>query len=238
MHTTTTSVTVRAPAKSAPYLYNYYNVVLYFPSPTSHLKSLLARLYNAIIEGLNSKVKLSRYVFILPDADLIKDMDLYDCGISDMLHIIIKWLVTNVGKAFEIRREQLQRLKPGALGTTTEPRLIWLAMVARPFIEDKNFSKIFKARFKFNTALEAVLFESKYNHMMYLDNVKECHHFDQWGNLTQSGKTEMWKEINQQMMMFDEHTSDLRPCKPKAQQATGSRGNKQIRRKLPKPSDY
>ena len=193
------------------YAYDYYNVTLYFPSGTSTMRSVMAKLLNAAAEGLNQKEKLPKYVLLVLDGDLIKNLNFFAFGMTEMFEKAIDWLVKNLMKMFDRRRDDLKSRRPGAVSLATEPRYLWVAMITRPIIEAKEVKDIYAARGKFNHALENTLAEYKYNHIMYLDHVTEHKYFDSWGNLTNAGQEIMWKEINTQLEMFDKEELSLKP---------------------------
>ena len=113
------------------------------------------------------------------DKDVIKNLNFFEFGMSEMFTNCLNLLIININRAFEGRREDLHLKKPGSLGTATEPQFLWFAMIGRPLIEgNAKLKEIFAARTKFNRALEDVLASVRYNHIMYLDFVSEKHHFD------------------------------------------------------------
>ena len=65
-----------------PYMHDYYNIKFLFHSPLSQLRSTEARVYNALIEGLNEKVRLPKYILVMLDKDAIEGVmyRIYDCG--------------------------------------------------------------------------------------------------------------------------------------------------------------
>ena len=193
------------------YIYLYYNIVLFFTSGTSQIRSLMARVINSIIEGLNSKERLPKYVLILLDKDLIESLDYFVFGISEALDDCVSWLVKQVNKLFEIRCEDLCSKKPGALSTATERRVIWLAMLHRNLVADNRMKQIYNKKSKFNRALEEAITQHRYHHIMYLDSVVESSHYDSLGKLTARGKTEMWTEIIHQICLFDLEEINLKP---------------------------
>ena len=191
---------------------------MYFPSEISNMRSVLAKILNSTAEGLNNKPKLPRYVLIMLDKDLIEYFNYYEYSMGDMLTDTLKWLVKELMKQFDIRRDDLRTKRPGAIGVATEPRLIWIAMIVRPQI-DGPMSKIFAARSKYNRVLEDVLSEFKYNHIMYLDTMKQANLFDSQGRLTAAGKTEMWNDVNHQIHLFDHEEWNLKPIHSAAKAA-------------------
>ena len=65
------STSAKLSVKDQLYIYQQYNIVLYFASGASRICSLMARVINWVIEGLNSKERLPKYVLIMLDKDLI-----------------------------------------------------------------------------------------------------------------------------------------------------------------------
>ena len=150
----------------------------------------MARVINSMIEGLNSKEQLPKYVLVVMDKDLIENVNYFEFGLADIMDECVFWMVKEANKLFEIRREDLRRRKPGALSTATEPRLVWLAMIQHPMVHD-NFKKVYSKRSKFNKALEDAVSRFKYHHIMFVDGLMEAAHFDTTWRLTAAGKEEM-----------------------------------------------
>ena len=199
------------PANDQLHIYQFYNVVLYFASAASRVKSLLARVLNSVIEGLNNKERLPKYVVVLLDKDLIENLDYFDYGIAEVLDECVYWLVKEINKAFETRRDDLRSKRAGALGTATEPCIIWLAMIQHPIVNDGRMKEIYSKRGKFNRALKDAVCKFRYHHIMYTENMVECGHFDQIGKLTLKGKQEMWCEVIHQIKLFDLEQIYLKP---------------------------
>ena len=114
---------------------------------------MMARVVNATIEGLNSKEHLPKYVLVLLDKDLIENLNYFEYGISELLDTCVYWLVKEFNRMFEARREDIHQKKPGALSTATEPRIIWVAMLPRPMVQDEH-KLLYTNRSKFNKSLE------------------------------------------------------------------------------------
>ena len=176
------------------------------------INSTMTKWVNSVIEGLNSKYKLPRYVMLLPDKDLIVNLNYFQYGVKDLYTDCLTWVVNQLDRHFAARREDLKHSKPGAVSAVTEPRIIWLAMITRPkIVNDRKIAEILTMRSKFNRVLEDVLANFRLHHLMYLDGTFGEHHFDRMGELTANGRVAMWKEINQQIHLFDERKIELRP---------------------------
>ena len=222
------SMTTKTSIKDQLYIYLFYNVVLYFASGTSRIRSLMARVLNSIIEGLNCKERLPKYVVILLDKDLIESLDYFDFGISEALEECVFWLIKEVNKLFEIRRDDIRGKRPGVLGTATKPRVIWVAMLQRPIVNDACMKEIYSKRNKFNRSLEEGVNKFRYHHILFTDNVVETTHFDGLGKLAAKGKTEFWYEIVHQLKLFDSEQINLKPRPRKPIKHAGAAGDMQF----------
>ena len=195
-----------------PYLHANYNISAYYAPKQGLIRSFLARIINALITGINDAVPqhLPRYILIMLDADLIREAKVFDFGVSRMIEDCIKWLLINVNMAIETRKADLMEKRPGAVSSTSEPRIISISMIKRP--EDRAAHKqIYVLTRKFNNILEDVIAGDKRLHLMKPHVEQNQQNFDIWGNLTTNGKTEFWKQVNQEMKRFDRGKTDLRP---------------------------
>ena len=85
--------------------------------------------------------------------------------------------------------------------------------------------EVFKLVTKANRVIEqAVKKFPRFCHMLYIDYVNEFLHFDYRGKLTDQGKTQLWKEVDENMKNFDKGYTDLKPREDYAYQ--GPRGYK------------
>ena len=62
-----------------PYLYEFYNIHHYTKlASDGGVESPTARMLNAFIEGINKRSRLPRYVIVMPDIDIIEEVDLFE----------------------------------------------------------------------------------------------------------------------------------------------------------------
>ena len=82
----------------------------------------------------------------------------------------------------------------GAVSTSSELRLIWLAMLKRP--ENSATNKIFTLASKFNKILEEVISGDTKSHILKpeIDMNSNSVLFDRSGNRTPSGLIQYWKK--------------------------------------------
>ena len=123
-----------------PYVYTQYNVKCFTSNPISTVKSVPARLVNCLIkainEGATKEERLSRLIVIIPDWDMLKYMNHNTHGITKLTTKLVQWMVTNIDWALLSRKEQIGKLKPGAL-SQNEPKVIWVLVINRLYSFDK-----------------------------------------------------------------------------------------------------
>ena len=197
--------------KQAPFLHDYYNVHFQFERPLSSVKLVETRLVNSFIDGLNTKERLPKYVVVLMDRDFI-DIEDFDFGVRITLEYMIHWIIKEIDKVIYRRKTDLRAKRPGAIAGHGEPRLIFCSILERPRNTHPRHHDIFKLVVKANAVIEkAVSKFSRFCHMLYIESVNEFLHFDYEGKLTECGKIQMWKEIDEQMKMFDKGQIELKP---------------------------
>ena len=89
------------------YLCMNYNVITFFSTNLRNTNPFLARIYNSLVEGLNSSHQLPQYIMVMLDRDLIVNVDLYDYGVSRTIEDTLKWLSINLNQALEQRKLDL-----------------------------------------------------------------------------------------------------------------------------------
>ena len=178
--------------ESILFLYEHFNISPWYQNPLSSLKPTIVRFVNSLGAALNDKqIKhLSRYIIILPDRDILDDLVGSSLGYKKVIKIQIKWLITQFKHLIETRRENLLKLKAGAVSKEST-RFIWVKMIARPISTNEKLVRILKLRRKFNEALEDLLLHEEHMHIMSINTLSEENYFDLWGHLTSAGTNEM-----------------------------------------------
>ena len=204
--------TLSGHASSPLYLYKNYNVAPFYQNPSSMLRNSLSRILNAVAKALNERVRLPKYVLVIPDLDILSTINFYDFGMPTTFQKCAQWLVKQVVRFFQIRYEDLKSKRPGAVCGNT--RIIWLNIINRPSIKNHpnpDRVKLLAGRERFNTALNDVICDMRYNHAMVIDTLTEVNHFTQFGNLSQYGQQAYWRELDKVFKKFDRHEVDLKP---------------------------
>ena len=182
----------------------------------------MTRIFNAFVEALNNRLKLPKYVFFVPDYNILKHIHAAQNNGLDIT-TCIEWLLKNI-ENFTSRREfQLFERRPGAL-LPGGPKFVWVKMFKRP--EDlvgQNIPPEFKLRNKFNNALESILAQgsSHFEHLILSIDIGE--EFTNFGSLTSSGKDRFWIELNTCLKKYELHQINLKPkIKNKEKRRKGS----------------
>ena len=209
---------MRAQAKQSdtrqPYLFDNYNVINLTPLRHSNIRAFLARVLNELIKELNKPpYQLPRYIIVILDKDLIANADLYDYGVSRTIEDTLKWLLININQAIETRKEDIMGKRPGGISTTSEPRLVWVNMLHRP--HHSMNKRVFSLARKFNDLLEGVIHGNKKSHILKVEIDHNTIYYDRIGQLTQMGKIQYWKKLDEIMKEFDRGRTELEPTSSK-----------------------
>ena len=211
--------------KSKLYIYDNYTIKCFSLHPMSKVKEPPARLLNALIHGLNEQKDtctnnkehcltkptaafLPRHIFVIPDWDIVKHIGHYKYGVSIIAEKILHWLVSNMSRAIEARKDDLARVKAGAM-VSSEPKFIWIAMVNRIGCYDKALSM----RNKFNAILEDILVDYKGHFIANISKQMADTAFYTSTSLSGIGTTHFWLELHKTLADFDAHDISLRPLK-------------------------
>ena len=201
--------------KTAPYMYEQYNVFCYYPTAVNRLMdNALAGTLNALVTILNKRERLPRYIVVVTDQNIVQTADHYDFGVKRNFTKLVKWLATQISRCIQSRKEDLKTKKPGAL--TSSPRILWVKTIDRPMIDrhpDRKRNQVQSVRTKFNTALENVLAEDTnlHNHIIELTYLSKKAHFTPLGDLNPDGKAHYWKELDHIFKRFDRGEIELLP---------------------------
>ena len=195
------------------YLYEFYNVTAYTQLASSGVKSIIARVMNALVEGLNSRPRLARYIVLMLDKDLIDEANVFhpEAAVIKTFDETLTELVRQVNLVIRRRREDLSLKNPGAV-FGEDPKVIHVKMIRRAEFYSINcrLGKICSVRTKFNEVLNDVA--ARHEH--YIMNVNVCDrrdHFDLCGNLSEKGKKILWGELDHLMERFDRNDIQLLP---------------------------
>ena len=112
----------------------------------------------------------------------------------------LQWLVSEINKALECRKDHLRRRKPGAVAPN-EPKVHYIKMLDRPKCQP---DKIFTARHKFNTILDDVIKGKKNQYTIEPQGLAhDTRNFLYNNQLSMCGQKLFWMDIDWQIESFD-----------------------------------
>ena len=184
------------------YLHENYQIRSFFTNPASPMQPVILCIHSAFVAALNEYSHLPHYVFVIPDNDLVKPLIGCKAETTNLITENLEWLIKNIAKDLMRRREDLKDERMGAVPLELT-RIIWVKMLVRPFTKDKNLEAIWKLIHKFNGALEQLLENESYMHILEIEDAEELKYFNKWGDLTPQGKNHFWWNISKQLNLFD-----------------------------------
>ena len=143
------------------------------------------------------------------DEDLVIDANIYDYGASQTFEDILKWLLMHFRKAVELRRDDIDHKRPGAV-PYTDTRLIWVKMLKRP--ESSIVKKVYSLTRKFNVTLENVIAPERLAHILDANIEPSAAYFNENGELNGQGCILYWRKIDAIIRDFDKGKTELKPA--------------------------
>ena len=190
-----------------PYMYDHFNVQIFTANPLSSLRNVMTRLVNSLIKALNDATKLPRIILVVPDIDLLKHTKNFDFGTVETSTAAIDWVMTQMERAVEEKRDEIKKRKPGAI-EPGEPKFIWSKMINRT----NGFSNILKVRRKFNDAMESCMLDRSFHHIIDVnEKVSDPVLFDINNRILNLGKRRYWREVDYLIEKFDQQVLTLKP---------------------------
>ena len=120
--------------KTRPFIYEMYNVSAW----TGSGKKCITRIVNALVAALNEKTILPKYILMVIDRDIIMDTEKVDRGYWLLIEDQIEWVQKQITKVLTRRREDLKYKRAGSLPDSTEPKVIWIKIINRPYENNES----------------------------------------------------------------------------------------------------
>ena len=98
-----------------PYIHEQFNVISYYKQFSTGVRRCAARIINALFEGLNERDRLPCYLVIIPDKDLISDIDVFEFGASRIITDVLQWMLKEINMFLHRKRLEILDKKPGAV---------------------------------------------------------------------------------------------------------------------------
>ena len=198
--------------RNKPYIEQYYNIVPQFPTDSSKPKNVFLRLADTIITVVNECKRLPRFVIIMLDNDMLKELCRLQSGFTEPAKMdvdikkSINWLVNFVDRTITPLKTDMYYKKPGS-AMAAKPKYIWVKALPANANNKVEFFRNF-----FNKCLENKLATKRHSYI--LDATEIVHEegtFDMDGNLLPAARVEFWNELSQQIDLFNKCKLDLHP---------------------------
>ena len=190
-----------------PYLFQHFNVDGFYTSRMG-ISNVINQFLYTLTDALNENLKLPKYFIMIPDKDLLPDLENKN-RVSMAIGAILHSIICQTDIIIARHKKDLREKRLGAVIGEEFLKIIWVHMLKHP----QSCIGAFALQGKFNSILEECL----------LDGSKECHRimsididlneFDYSGGLTQTGMNAFWKEVNRAMSKFDTGKITLKPRK-------------------------
>ena len=187
-----------------PYLLDYYNSKGYYYQSNNWLESATSWILNKLTEALNENDRLPKYIVMMPDKDIIADLNDFEFGATKNIANLTNWLMRQCEIMVHRKKLQIMEKKPGAV-IDNHPTFIYVNMIRRleRYPRNSKMADICKMRSKFNQILNEGARKQEHK----IINLRSCYtidDFDRWGNLTPKAITAIWHEIDNLMDRYED----------------------------------
>ena len=200
-----------AKKRSIPYLYEYYNIFSYVQKADSAVKTVIARVNNAVLEGLNTRSRLPRYLVVILDNNLVAEVNIFNNDAMKEWRTCTKWLVRQIDMNIKHKRLELLEKRPGAV-YDEDPRIVYVKMIRRAqfYPTGSKAAKLCTMRSKFNNILNEIV-AAEGHYILGIESCSTADCFDSFGKLSTKGKYHYWSEMLELMEKFDKKKIKLVP---------------------------
>ena len=200
-------------ASAGIYLHQAYNIKHYETMENFCKENAMSRILNSLVKGLNEDHSMPRLIIMMVDHEFINMLHHKDFGISMMIGKCLHWLINEVDRAINKKKELLQQKKPGSI-TALEPKVIWMKMMEHP-TSNKDMAIM---QVKFNVILEQALRQSGKGFLIDASPDGKMQHrwFDYNGNMLHEGRIGFWQHISACIKKFNIEKTGLDPMDQQA----------------------
>ena len=155
---------------------------------------------------------MPRFLIAVIDKDMLSDFKSFDYGISKAIAMLTNWLTRKIDIAVRRKLCQIRARKPGAIGSVDDPTIIYIDMIHRPQQRgmDKKLVEMCSVKYKFNRILHESI-EAQGHRVICIPTCNDAKYFDNHGNLTNVGKINFWREVDDLLERFDRDKVKLLP---------------------------
>ena len=150
---------------------------------------MLSCMLNATIRALNSHKNLPCFLICMPDMDILRFINHFGFGISQIIGSSLNWLIKNMEQALDAKKDELRHRRPGAL-ISREPKIIWEAIPHQPGYDQTRIAK-------FNRILENILVDKKESNIIKLNHaISDISNYNlRCRFLNDKGKDAFWLDL-------------------------------------------
>ena len=98
-----------------PFYMNKYHNVMGFFDEKEVIPEGMARIINSLLEVINTRQRLPRFLLIAIDKDVIQDLDFYEFDSFMALEEVVTWLTRQINIIIRRKKLELNAKKPGAV---------------------------------------------------------------------------------------------------------------------------
>ena len=113
--------------KTPPYIEEEFNVCSLYTDVFNQTKSTAARIYNCVVEEMNTRHRLPKYIVVVPDRDVITNGDDFGKDAPVLLYTLLRFLVKNINKVVDARFESIFKKKPLCTAILPKCHYAWCA---------------------------------------------------------------------------------------------------------------
>ena len=177
-----------------PFIYQMFNLVGLYTNPLKHGRNAMAHIVDALMDGLNKKNFLPKFVLVALDRNLLDMFNYDELGFTGQIERCVEWLAHTFQCEFEVHIDYLNRRCPGVHIVPDEfPMFIWIE------IPDRSFPPgdlAITAHNKFNKGINEVANRQKNMRAMNISPAfSPSYHFDIWGKFNFHGHLRFGKRL-------------------------------------------
>ena len=118
---------IKSPACKT-YLQEYYNIKAFYELGKNGVCHMATRIINLLIEAFNTMHKLPRFLVIMPDKDILSELNIFDLFVNATIREYVTWMVKQIAMLVRCKRAELLDKKPGVI-YAGYPVIIFVQMI-------------------------------------------------------------------------------------------------------------
>ena len=112
-----------------PHIFQTYNVKDYH---SGGMYKGIARMIKPMVEALNDRHRLPRFILVIPDMDILKHLKSHNINTAFVMGSALHYLIRQYDILLERHLQDLTDKKPGALSPVDITGIVWVRMLRCP----------------------------------------------------------------------------------------------------------